>query len=355
MFFRQLKRFFPIEVRRQDREPLKHLDMRMDKTRVKKILVISLSNIGDAILTTPVIEVLRKEFPQAHLALLVGTRAFDVFKSDRRLDAKIIYDKSICWKNKLGLLNRLRHDRYDLIVDLRHTAMSIFLGARYRTSIFGKPAKSLTHMQDRHLWKLKSLGLDITHSRGPYVEFSESDRDCVNQMFKQWQFQDGQKLVAIAPGARNMTKRWDKEGYRQLISYLSGQYKVKVVVVGDAQDELLVDEIIAPLSPKPFNAAGKTSIAELALLLTKCSLLIANDSAPMHLGWAMNTPVVAIFGPTSDTKYAPRGKNDIVIRKQLPCTPCEQSLCPKGTRECMKLISADEVFAACKKILDAGK
>lgn len=327
----------------------------MDKTKVKKILVIGLSNIGDAVLTTPVIQALRENFPRAHLAVLAGPRAFSVFKSDPRIDAKIVYDKSICWKNKLSLLNRLRQDRYDLVVDLRSSAFSIILGAKYHTSVFARPPKPLIHMKDRHLWKLKSLGLDIGHTAGPSVMFSGEERNYVNRLFDKWQIKDGQLIVAIAPGARNMTKRWEKEGYRQLAGRLTKEYNAKIIMVGDRQDALLAQEIISRIEPAPLNAAGKTSIGELAFLLTKCRLLVSNDSAPMHLGWAVNTPVVAIFGPTSHKKYAPAGPDDIVLRRDLTCSPCEQSLCPKGTRQCMKLIGAEEVFQACKKILDERK
>jgi len=326
--------------------------MRIDKDKVKRILVITLSNIGDAVLTTPVIQILRRDFPQGHLAVLVGPRAFSVFKNDRRINKKIIYDKSISWKNKLGLVNRLREDRYDLVVDLRQTLFGIFLGARYHTSVFARAPGALTHMKDRHLWKLKSLGLDINDAAGPSVMFSEDDQDNIQQLFKKWQIKERQIVVGIAPGARNMTKRWEKEGYRQLIKRLIKEYKAKVIVAGDDQDEPWVKEIITQIKPAPFNVCGKINIGELTFLLTKCRLLVTNDSAPMHLAWAMNTPVVAIFGPTNHKKYAPAGVHDIVIRKDLACSPCEQSLCPKGTRECMKSINADEVFAACKRILD---
>jgi len=326
--------------------------MKVDKAKIKRILVIGLSNIGDAILTTPVIETLRRHFPQAQLAVLIGPRAFSVFKNDRRVDKRIIYDKTICWKNKLGLVNRLRQDRYDLVVDLRYTAFSMFLGARYNSAVFAKPPRVLTHMRDRHLWKLKSLGLDTDTTTGLSVQFSEDERDKINQMFKKWQIKDGQIVVAVAPGARNMTKRWEKQGYKQLIEKLIREYRARIIMVGDEQDKLLIDEISSQLKPAPLNACGKTSIGELAFLLTKCKLLVSNDSAPMHLAWAVNTPVVSIFGPSDCRKYAPGGRQDIVIRKKLDCSPCEESLCPKGTRECMKLINPDEVFAACKKILD---
>lgn len=326
--------------------------MRIDKTKVKRILVIGLSNVGDAILTTPVIQALRKEFPQTHLAVLVGPRAFSVFKDDWRIDNKIIYDKTISWKNKLALVNRLKADRYDLVVDLRQTAFGILLGARYQTSVFAKPPKSLMHMKDRHLWKLKSLGLYIAEAPGPFVVFNEDDQNYIDQIFNKWQIKQGRIVVAASPGARNITKCWEKEGYVQLIKRLIKEYDAKVIIVGDKQDQPLAEEIIARIKPVPINLCGRTTIGQLAFLLTKCRLLISNDSAPMHLAWAMNTAVVAIFGPTSHKKYAPTGPHDVVIRKNLPCSPCEKSLCSKGTRDCMKLISAEEVFTACKRILD---
>lgn len=328
--------------------------MKLDKTKVKKILVISLSNVGDAILTTPVIEVLRRDFSQAHLSVLVGPRAFSVFKGDQRIDKKIIYDKNIRWKNKLRLVNRLRHDKYDLVVDLRQTGFSAFLGARYRSSIFHYLPRSLTHMRDKHLWKLKTLGFDVNEVKGPSVGFNEDDARQVTQLLNKWQIKEGQDIVAIAPGARNMTKRWEKEGYRQLAERLLKECKVKVIMVGDAQDKLLVSEVIAEIRPRPWSACGKTTLGQLAYLLTKCRLLVSNDSAPMHLAWAVNTPVVAIFGPTDHKKYAPGGPHDVVIRRELKCSPCEKSLCPKGTRECMKLILPGEVLQACKKILNEG-
>ncbi|UCB57437.1 MAG: lipopolysaccharide heptosyltransferase II [Candidatus Omnitrophota bacterium] len=328
----------------------------MDKTKVKKILVIGLSNIGDAILTTPVIEVLRENFPQAQLDLLSSQRASVVFKSDIRIDKKIIYDKSISWIEKLKLINRLKQDRYDLAVDLRQTAFNIFLGARYHTSIFARAPKSLMHMKDRHLWKLKSLGLDISNVMSPSVMFGKDERNYINNLFNSWQIKEEDIVIALSPGARNMTKRWEKEGYRQLVEQLIKNYNTKIIMLGDDEDRVLAQEIARPFKTLGvFQAAGVTTISQLAHLLTRCRLLVSNDSAVMHLGWAVNTPVVAIFGPTSHEKYAPQGAHDIVVRKELDCSPCEESLCPEGQRQCMKSISAEEVFLACRKILNGKR
>jgi heptosyltransferase-2 len=324
---------------------------KIDRNKVKRILVINLSNIGDVILTTPVIQALRENFSRAKIAVLVGPRAFSVFKSDRRIDKKIIYDKGTALRNKLGLVNRLRHEKYDLLVDLRHSLFGLLLGTRYRTPLFLKAPNSLLHMKDRHLWKLETLGLNIKKGAAPSVWFSEDDQDHIKQLLNKWQLKDKQMFVAVACGARSMTKRWEKKGFQDLIKRLVKEYKAKIIMVGDKQDQALAQEIISQIKPRPINLCGKTSITQLAFLLTKCNLLISNDSAPMHLAWAVNTPVVAIFGPTDHKKYAPRGERDIIIRKDLACSPCEESLCRKGRRECMQSISADDVFAACKGIL----
>ena len=302
----------------------------IDKGKVKKILVINLSNIGDAVLTTPVIQALRENFPRAHLAVLVGPRAFAVFKNDRRIDNRIVYDKKIAWKNKLGLVNRLRQDRYDLVVDLRNSVFNIFLGARYRTSIFAQAPKSLTHMKDRHLWKLKSIRMYIDYARAPSVEINEDDSCFVDRIFSKHQIKDKQTIVAVAVGARSLTKRWTKQGFQQLIQRLIKEYNARIILVGDKQDLQLAQEASVGVKEKVINLCGKTTIGQLAYLLSRSNLLVSNDSAPMHLGWAMSTPVVAIFGPTDFNKYAPGGARDAVIRKEMPCAPCEEALCRKG-------------------------
>ena len=101
---------------------------------------------------------------------------------------------------------------------------------------------------------------------------------------------------------------------------------------------------------KVYNLAGRTSITQLAGLLKRARLLITNDSAPMHLGCAVGTRVLALFGPTDPCKYGPHGKGDRVVRKGLHCSPCELAQC-KFNHECMKSISADEVFGVAKEML----
>jgi ADP-heptose:LPS heptosyltransferase len=100
-----------------------------------------------------------------------------------------------------------------------------------------------------------------------------------------------------------------------------------------------------------YDFTDKTNIRQLAALLKRARLLITNDSAPLHLGCAMGTKVLAIFGPTDLRKYGPTGEFDAAINKKLFCSPCEKAVC-KYNHECMRLISADEVYDAAKMMME---
>ena len=98
-----------------------------------------------------------------------------------------------------------------------------------------------------------------------------------------------------------------------------------------------------------LNLAGKTDLAQLAELYRRCALLITNDSGPMHIAAAVGTPVVAIFGPTDPALTGPYGKQHVVLRAGIPCSPCLKPYCTHTPRmECMSLVTVEQVLAAVK-------
>jgi len=96
---------------------------------------------------------------------------------------------------------------------------------------------------------------------------------------------------------------------------------------------------------------GQTTLRELACIISKSTLMVSMDSGPMHLSCAVGTPVVALFGPTGPWSTGPFGRNDRIIRKELPCSPCFKRVCPEGHHRCMTDITAEEVFDACEHFL----
>jgi len=317
-----------------------------------KILLISLSNVGDVVLTTPVISALKQKFPEAELDVLVGPRAKEIFLGDPAINEVFSYDKKIGLPGKLNLAFLLRKKSYDLVVDLRNSIFGPVANVKNIFNNLKNAPKGLAHMKDRHLWKIQQVvpGLNVENSNC-YIWIDQQSKDEIDFKLLESQIDTNDLLIAVSPGARSHTKRWAQEGFIEVCERLSAELSAKVILVGDEDDKKITAEVMARAKGDVYDLAGQTSIKQLAALLQRCSLLISNDSAPMHIGYAVGTPVVAIFGPTDSDKYRPLGPKDVVIKKELPCLPCKKALCPLDTNECMNSIDPGEVFEAAKKIL----
>lgn len=321
--------------------------MKIDKNKIRRILLITLTNIGDIILSTPVVTALDRAFPKARLDVMAGPLGRDIFIHHPRVFKVIIYNKYLPLQDKRRLIQKLRSMKYDLVVDLRNTLFPILIGSKYRTSPIQTPPKDIIHKKEFHLWKLKSLGMEVSDM--PFsIYISKKDRDYVDALLEEIPNKDN--LITVSPTSKSLIKRWKKSGFVQICDRLTEELEIPIVMVGDQSDRDIIDEIINEMKYKPYNFSGMTTIPQLAHLIRRSKLLITNDSAPMHVGSAVGANVLAIFGPTDPRKYGPRGKYDKIIRKTLPCSPCEAAQC-KFKHECMKLISADEVYEAAKAIL----
>ncbi len=323
--------------------------MRIDKKKIKKVLLITLTNIGDIVLTTPVVSALKREFSDAQLDVMVGPQGRDIFGKHPAISGVIIYDKHIRVREKRHLVQRLRRERYDLVVDLKNTLFPMLIGSRYRTSLMQKTPREAVHKRDFHLSKLIFLGIDTKDA--PFsIYVSAKDRDYIDILLKG--LPDKDRFVAMSPASKSLIKRWKKDGFARLGDRLARELGISVVMVGGKEDIPLISEIIEGMESNPINLAGLTNIPQLAYLLERASLLITNDSAPMHVGCASGTDVLAIFGPTDPRKYGPRGKNDKVVRRELQCSPCEAAQC-KSKHECMRMISVDDVYNVVKEMVNS--
>jgi len=324
--------------------------MQIDKSQVKRILFITLSNVGDIILTTPVLRALAKEFPDARIDVLVGPRGKEIFEKDPRIFKLIIYDKHLSVAQKRRLQLKLKKLSYDLIVDLRNTVFPILLGPKYRTATIHKFPKNVIHKRARHLHRLKFLGIDNL-TEPAYIYIPHEDEEYAERILHE----DGvsEPIIAVNPGAKSHLKRWTAEGFAYVCDKLIGESKVHIVFIGIDDDSEIVDKVIGKMKVKKnvHNFVNKTNIRQLAALLKRSKVLITNDSAPLHLGCAMGTKVLALFGPTDPRKYGPTGDLDIVITRKLHCSPCEVAEC-EHNYECMRLIPPEEVFDVAKLMVE---
>ncbi len=319
----------------------------------KKILVITLSNIGDAVLTLPVMDALRAQYGEAEIDVVAGPRSAEVFLSDPRINKVYVYDKSAPLARKAGLMLELRKRRYDLLVDLRNSMFGFFAGARASNGPAKVTAGEAKHKTEEHLDRIRQLGIDAKYAPSP-VWIGKHDEEKARILLRDKGISDADRLICVSPGAKSHIKKWSEGGFAKACDMLAASYKMKVVFVGDASEKETCQRIINMMRSYAVSTAGSTNLRELAWIIKRSSLLITNDSAPLHIAGSVGTPVVAIFGPTDPKKYGPRQGAGVAVSRKLHCSPCEAAQC-RYNLECMKSVTVEEVFDTAKKVLDAGK
>jgi ADP-heptose:LPS heptosyltransferase len=310
--------------------------------------VITLSNVGDIILTTPVVRALKEEFPSARIDVVVGPNGKEIFERDPAVFKLIIYDKKVSIAEKRRLQLKLKQLKYDLIADLRNTVFGLLAGPKFRTATIQRFPVSVVHASDRHLHRLRSVGIEPSGRRG-YMHIPEDDDASAAAMLKGLGVSD--PVVCVNPGAKSHLKRWTAEGFAAACDRLIEDCGASVVFIGLGHDTDSVAAVTKLMRNKAHTLVGRTNIRQLAAVLKRSRLLITNDSAPLHLACAVGTRVLAIFGPTDPRKYGPTGEFDIVVSKKLSCSPCEKAECAQNY-ECMKLITPDDVFEAARMMVE---
>lgn len=281
--------------------------MLLKKSNVKKILVVSLTNIGDVILTLPIMDILRHDFPSAEISIVIGPKAKSLFDGNTNLKVVHVYNKHQSPMAALKWVWSLFCERFDLIVDLKNTAIPILAAPRYSTSLFFKKRDS-EHMKDKHLRKLASvynwgrspissiLDYSINRAPSPIMDFPQK------------------KFAVVAPGSAFGPKRWREDGFAQVCDELKNKYSLEIVFIGDQNDKEVAKRIQSIMKIEPANLCGQMTLIQLAALLKKSSLALVNDSAPMHMASYFNVPTVALFGPSDPVKYGPWGEKSSFVR-----------------------------------------
>jgi len=321
---------------------------------IERILFITLSNIGDVILTTPCLSVLRGNFPKAKITVLVGPRAFGIFASAKTVDEVIVYDKTLSLWDKWLLVRELQRYDFDMVVDLRNTVIPFLLGAPHKTPLSRAPLKKITSKREQHLACLKSAAKKLNMNwdlETPFDFYSQEDIRKMRQKLAEKKIEPGE-LILITPGAQSSLKRWTLEGFAVLADRLIREQRKKVVLAGSKADMPVVDGILSRSAEGLADFTGETSFRELAALMSLSQLVISNDSAPLQLAYELKIPVVALFGPTDYRKFGRVSGTRVIVRRDLPCSPCGSAQCliPE-TKACLVGLDPDEVYRACLEIL----
>jgi len=333
---------------------------------VRRLLVVRPGGLGDAVLTLPMIAALKKNYANATIDVLAEKRNADVYRIGELVDEVYLYDT-----NPIGVIRRLRRNRYDLVVDTEqfHRLSRVIANAMHAEYLCGfdttDQGRLLTHAisYSDDMYEAKSFLRLAEAVIGSPVPF-DAERPFVSVLpaTRNWARKHlgtiDEKLVTVMTVAGGEYRLWTTSRYAEIVTWLTDR-NYRVVLLGgsdgiDAAAAIAADN----RSDRVLNLAGQTSLAQTAAMLELADLSLSADTGIVHLAYGLGTSTIALFGPGRYRKWAPPGRRNRIVRKGLTCSPCTKfgrvPTCPHDIA-CMKEISVQNVIAAMEELLDPIK
>ncbi len=338
---------------------------------MKKILVVNVNWLGDAIFSSPIFRALKTAYPQAKISCLAVPRVREILESVPGIDEIIVYDEQGAHRSafaKLRLIHDLSKRHFDTAFLLHRSLTRALLAfcagipqrIGYATKGRGvfltqgiKPLdEKKVHRLDYYLHILESTGMTVADRTSSLTVDSESEKE-IRAILYRHNVQEEDPLVVIHPGGNWDLKRWPVSYFAALIEQLLKDEKIKVVISGSSADVALATEIVSDLSHKPIVLVGKIGLKQLVALMKRADCVVSADSGPIHIASSVGTSVVGIFGPTRPEITGPRGRGrSVILQSDVGCNrrPCYYLECSDNT--CMQAVSVNKVIDAIRQIQD---
>ena len=339
-----------------------------------KILVIELWGIGDFVLASGALCVLKSNFPNSKITLLAKKHAKDILTNNKSVDEFVTFDfpwtkfkGKYCfwrwdWIGLFRLIRRLRLEKFDLAIDargdVRNNILSFLIEAKKRVGYnwtgggffltdVVKADKSKLHRVDAWGYLLEYLGLNNIDVK-PVISISQEEEKWAEDFLRRRGVNKDKLLVGIHPGAGIKTRCWSLERFVGIAGYLR-QKNIQVIFF--VEPEGYGENVVLPKGCPRI----KVDLGNYTAIAKNLDFLICNDGGAMHMATAAGTPVVAIFGPMKPEWFGPCGKDNIVIiRKNVPCRPCFD-YCKYKEAYCLTDIAEGQVIEQVEKMLDKIK
>lgn len=335
--------------------------------RHTRIIVKSVNWVGDAVMVTPALGVLRRGFPDARITLLARPSVADVFLANPDVDDLWVADERGGMGPFLKLAGRIRRGRFDLGIALTNSfgsALLLRLGGVKRRVGYDRDGRRLlltdpvpvtpeslagheVEYYIRLLGGLCPIGVPPRQLVVPPTPEAEAEARVVIQRYKLES--DGAPLVGLCPGAAYGTaKRWAPERYAQVAEHLVKHWGARVAIVGAPSERDVAQEIVRESRVPVAALSGEFPLRVLIALLGRMRLFVTNDCGAMHLAAARDVPIVAIFGPTKSENTGPYHPRAHIVRaNELACPdhPCMRHDCPRE-HACMANVSVRDVTHA---------
>ena len=336
-----------------------------------RFLVAQTSFLGDVVLSTPVFTALRRHYPDASITALVRPDAAEILEGHPDVDG-IITDDKRGGERGLGswrVVRKLRRAHFDVVLALHKSFRTAWMlavaGIEQRIGFRQSAGWFLYHRRvrrdptrhevERNLSILAGLGLDPSAvAARPFIPRRDEAVLRFRAVLRARNLDPESPVIAVAPGSAWATKRWTVEGYAALLIGLERELDTIPVLLG-ARGDAPYAEAIVRAAGVGINLVGETDLCMLVAAIDQSAVLVANDSAAVHIAVARGTPIVAIFGPTVPQQgFAPYTNHARIVERHLSCRPCGRhgsTRCPIGTHACMREISAAQVQDAVLQLL----
>ncbi|MGH8581772.1 MAG: glycosyltransferase family 9 protein [Gammaproteobacteria bacterium] len=268
-----------------------------------RLLLISLSNVGDAVMTTPVLELMHQRYPEAAIDIVADRRASGLFQHCPYRGRVLHKDKSAGWRGLWRLVRTLRQGRYELIVDLRTDGLAYLLRAKRRLSKWGAGAPCGPHAVDKLLAIAAPLLAAGSSPPAPRLWLDSQLRRFADGEVS---VLPGRRWLALGPGARWPRKIWAVERYAEMAGQLGDRFDA-VIVLGGPADRETAARLAQGLALPCLNLAGRTTLLEDCAVLERVQFYVGNDSGLGHMAAALGVPSLTVFGPTDPQRFRPWG------------------------------------------------
>lgn len=330
-----------------------------------KFLVISSTGVGDTLWGTLAIQALKKTYPQSYLGVLVSPLGFQALQNNPNIDEYFIFRRGLSgffsWPFLMGKLKKRRIETAFIFhsSDRVLWPMCYFAGPSAIIGFAGENkgldfilTKTFPNIPDVHgvakrLKLVQAVGIQAPQGRINFF-LTGQDREMADRFLEKYGIDPHLPIIGIHPGAQKPFKCWPAKNFIAVGNGLQSKLCGRIIITGDEQEKELAQEIANQVK-NSVSAAGKLSLRGTAALIEKMKVFITNDTGPMHIAFALNTPTVALFSPTDSKICGPYGNGQsIVIEKPKTCSPCIGKNCKNPI--CMEQITPEEVIAAAERL-----
>ncbi len=333
-----------------------------------KILLIKLRSIGDVVYNTAVYTPLKRCFPDSHLTVLVEKPSYDLVRNHPDVDEVLCFQKGSFWR-QLKFYWKLFFKNYDMAIDMhegtRGAIMCFLTRAPFRVghkhakrSFFYNVKLEFQDLEpkfplDYQVALIKKLGASFDQV-APVIHLREASRENARKILLEKGIRPDEPYCIIHPGTSKIYNQWQYEKFASLVSILSSRYGLQVILTGGPGEEDQSQAVIERIQDAPFTFI-MADLQELAVITEGARFAVCHNGGYMHLSSVLKTPVIALFGSIHPRVWRPLGARDVVVYKQVECSPCNHKTrkkeCYAGDAECKQIITVEDVLEGVDKIL----